>query len=464
MKATRTIPDDPGLPGLVSIRALGLDRAIPELELGEGPIDLRVLGYSRGSRATLEARAGDRHLVIKCYSGDPAAEADLYEFLAAAGLASHGSTLRVPRLLACRSPLRMLAISWLAGPTIRDRIAEGQGDRAGELAARWIRSAASLPVKAISAVGAAEVLARTRHWSAELGAADDSLGSAAAVLSRSLSDTLRAEPALHLVHGRFYLRHVFDLGGAAGVIDWDHAGLGPLELDAGMFLATLWRTGQHAALAREAVRADQAFATGTAGLLDAHRLAWYRAAALMCLAYHLLGRRENGWLGRASGLLNEANRGLAERASARSSALRPRTPVPRRAEPVPARAGSAPHLAVMRALWAGGEIAADELARSLEPAPRAGELGASMEYLEREGLVTRRSVDGRILYRAAVDQEDIRRTVTADFVSFADELFEGDMAAVVCQLVRVRDLKANDVARVIALLQAREREMERELP
>ena len=74
-----------------------------------------------------------------------------------------------------------------------------------------------------------------------------------------------------------------------------------------------------------------------------------------------------------------------------------------------------------------------------------------------------RRVEGREnRYRAAVGQSEVQRSVVEDFASFADELFEGDLAAMVCQMVRARDVKAEDLGRVIALLKARERELEGE--
>ena len=94
MKPTTVLPDDPALPGLVAIRASGLARAIPALGLEDRSIDLVLRGYTPGSRATIETRAGQRSFVVKAYAHDPAPEAELYETLAA-GLAGE-SGVRVP--------------------------------------------------------------------------------------------------------------------------------------------------------------------------------------------------------------------------------------------------------------------------------------------------------------------------------------------------------------------------------
>ena len=98
---------------------------------------------------------------------------------------------------------------------------------------------------------------------------------------------------------------------------------GPVELDAGMFLATICRRVGFLdeTLANEAARAEQAFLAGTAGLFEERALAWHRAAALLRLADKLLDRRPEQWQARAQALLGEATR-LAEAAAL--STTRPR--------------------------------------------------------------------------------------------------------------------------------------------
>jgi len=397
MMSTHLLPDDPALPGLAAIRAGGLTRAIPAL--GLEPVDLRLVGYSRGNRATLEARTGGRRVAVKCYAKQPESEASVYRALAVAGLTGDGAGVRVPRLLAMQEELRILVIGWLEGPTARDLILQSQGERAGELAARWLRCAASLDVRLGHVAGAGEILSRLHEWIAALGAADASLGTEAAALADCMSDTVPPESDDHLVHGRLYSRHVLEVGDACGVIDWDRFGQGPLEVDAGMFLATLWRSRQHADMASEASRAEQSFRGATTGFLDEARLAWYRAGALLSLASHLLTRAGGDCLGRAHAMLREARRGL--------------------------EAG--------RALSLGRH-----------------EEGVPLAHWGRASVIAVAPVDER--WRSFMDE----------VATLADELFHGDTAALVCQLVRARDVNVEDLARVIDLLQAREKEMEME--
>ena len=169
------LPDDPELPALTVIREQGVVTAVPFLGLGSGPVELRVRGYTQGSRATLEARNEDLHLAIKVYAKDAEPEARLYEALAAAGLAGN-SGARVPRLLAWDRDLRLLVIDWLDGATLDQLVCRGQGARAGELAADWLHRMASLPVMPGQPVAATGVLQQVAQWVDHLCALDPALG------------------------------------------------------------------------------------------------------------------------------------------------------------------------------------------------------------------------------------------------------------------------------------------------
>ena len=72
MKPTTVLPDDPALPGLRAIRAVGVAGAILTLGFDDAPVELRLRAYKPGKHATLEARAGHRHFAVKAYAQDPA--------------------------------------------------------------------------------------------------------------------------------------------------------------------------------------------------------------------------------------------------------------------------------------------------------------------------------------------------------------------------------------------------------
>lgn len=310
MRATTNLPDDPVLPGLAAIRTSGLAEVCPSLGIADRSVELLLCGYSPGERATIEARVGDRRVAVKIYAGDPTPEAELYEALAAAGLGGD-SGARVPPLLAWERDLRVLVIGWLEGPTAHELVKGRRGERAGELAAGWIRRAASLRMRIGPPFGAAHMLERADAWVDTLAAVDATLGTTAAALAWRLARTEPKEDIPRLVHGTLYARHVLDLGDGPGVIDWQRFGQGPVELDAGMFLATIARIGlNHEKLAGEAARAEKAFVAGTRGVLDERALAWHRAAALFLLAArraeHPERHRAGDWLGLVHALLGEA--------------------------------------------------------------------------------------------------------------------------------------------------------------
>jgi aminoglycoside phosphotransferase (APT) family kinase protein len=259
MKPTTALPNDPALPGLGAICEAGLATAMPALQL-DAPVDLLLCGYRQGSRATLEVRAGERHFAVKLYAEDPAAEAALYRELATVGLTGAAGA-RVPALLAEDHKLRALVIGWLEGPTAEQLAQGGQGERAGELAACWLRRAASLPVRLGQPLGAPRVLKKAGKWVAALSAAHVALGAAGGTVAETLARTRPKESTPHLVHGTLYARHLIDLGDGPGVIDWQRFGQGPAELDAGVFLATISRLGvrhEPLALAQSHVLLDEA--------------------------------------------------------------------------------------------------------------------------------------------------------------------------------------------------------------
>jgi|SRR5690349_6674781 len=357
--AAPDIPDDPALPALAAIRTAGLAAAIPSLGLKGGPVELLLRGYTRGSRATFEARVGQRRFAVKAYADDPTPEAELYDALAAAGLAGEAGA-RVPPLLAWERDLRVLVIGWLEGPTANELVKRGEGSRAGELAAQWLQRASAAAIPLGPVLSSTDLLRRAARWTMGLRAADPVLGAAAGVVAgllaltepeprvraapgrlATLVETARdrtrewlagvraADPALRfvasalpsrpartrakqsapvLVHGTLYARHLLDVGDAPGVIDWQRFAQGPVELDAGTFLATIWRIGlRDERLAREAARAEEAFLAGTAGLVNSRGLAWYRAAVLLRLA-NKQARRRQGSLAHGHALLAEAVR------------------------------------------------------------------------------------------------------------------------------------------------------------
>ena len=113
-------------------------------------------------------------------------------------------------------------------------------------------------------------------------------------------------------------------------------------------------------------------------------------------------------------------------------------------------------LAFMRALWdleegTGREVqqALSGLGRALAPTTVATVLGR----LEKRGLVTHRKKGRQYIYRATVTQQEMQRSVLS---RVTDTLFRGDITALFSHLLSTRDIGPGDLARVKALIEARE--------
>jgi len=303
------VPDDRELPGLVALRTVGLAAAVPELELGDQPVELTLRTHRPGKRATVEARAGDRHFAIKVYAKQPSVEAATCRALADAGLCGDTGH-RVPRLLAWDRGLQLLVIGWLEGPTAYELLKADQGQRAGDLAARWLERASTLSFDFGPSRDAAWMLDRTRKWVAGLYASDRGLGVIAAALAEHLVRSRPKEGVPFLSHGTFHDHNILDLGDAPGVIDWERCGRGPLEFDAGTFLACFNQRGAKGSWAEEAGRAREAFRSRLAGRLDEQALAWHESAALFCRAYRVSKWQERGGPELAAELLDRAREAL----------------------------------------------------------------------------------------------------------------------------------------------------------
>jgi predicted transcriptional regulator len=113
-------------------------------------------------------------------------------------------------------------------------------------------------------------------------------------------------------------------------------------------------------------------------------------------------------------------------------------------------------LVVMQALWARGEATAFELAQEIDHRPARSTIVRRLVRLEALGAVGRRVAGRQSLYRAMVAQADVRRSFVEDLAGRADELFDGDRAAMVCQLMRACDVEPGDVARLLAMLRGQE--------
>jgi BlaI family penicillinase repressor len=118
-------------------------------------------------------------------------------------------------------------------------------------------------------------------------------------------------------------------------------------------------------------------------------------------------------------------------------------------------------LALMRVLWERNEATVVEVQEALEPErPLAQSTVATLlSRLEKKGLLSHRVERRQYVYRPAVSEADVKRSMVGQFAELADGLFQGDVAALVSHLLTAQDVAPGDLARVKALIEAREREL-----
>src|SRR5437763_12263119 len=134
---------DPALPALASGRYDALAAALARLGL-RGARTVALLKHHPGSRCTLAIAAGTDRYVVKLFA-DAAkvlALSAVHQVLAGAGLAS-GRGPTVPRPIGVDTDPALLVTGMYAGPPITELVGRGECDRAGRLAAQWLRAAAA---------------------------------------------------------------------------------------------------------------------------------------------------------------------------------------------------------------------------------------------------------------------------------------------------------------------------------
>ena len=229
------------------------------------------------------------------------------ELLQARGLAS-GRPPTVPPAAGYAPGHLLIANEWLAGPSGSDLINEGRANLAAQLAATWLRASAGIRADFLPVCNLGRLLAHAERQARALAGADAALGAEARRCLDALSSRSPRGGAPTLRHGSYYGRHVLDVGGGPGVLDWDEACQGPIELDAGDWLAWLER---HAGRTQPPERVKEAaaiFRQGIADLVEDEALRWFQAQSLLKQAEYFVRKMPSGWRDRAAALLAEAQK------------------------------------------------------------------------------------------------------------------------------------------------------------
>lgn len=112
-------------------------------------------------------------------------------------------------------------------------------------------------------------------------------------------------------------------------------------------------------------------------------------------------------------------------------------------------------LAILRVLWDRGSATAAEITDALKSSRGLAQqtIATILSRLERRGIVRHQTRQRQYIYSAVLSEPDARRTMLAELT---DRVFEGDVAALVSQLLSAREMSAGDLARVKALISAHE--------
>jgi predicted transcriptional regulator len=118
-------------------------------------------------------------------------------------------------------------------------------------------------------------------------------------------------------------------------------------------------------------------------------------------------------------------------------------------------------LALMKVLWERGEAGVMDLHDALRAERRIAQstVATLLTRMEKRALVAHRRDGRQYLYRALVSEGQVRRSVVAEVSALVGRLFEGDVTEVVNHLLRESDVEPEDLARLRALIDAREQEL-----
>ena len=101
-------------------------------------------------------------------------------------------------------------------------------------------------------------------------------------------------------------------------------------------------------------------------------------------------------------------------------------------------------LAVMQVLWSRDEASVTDVQHAMTGRRLALTTVATLLVrLEQRGLVSHRAEGRQYIYRSRVSPADVRETVTRELLR---DLFDGDVAAFVSQLLDARKLTREEVA------------------
>ena|ERR1043166_299697 len=112
-------------------------------------------------------------------------------------------------------------------------------------------------------------------------------------------------------------------------------------------------------------------------------------------------------------------------------------------------------LAILKVLWSRGSATAAEITEALRKERGLAQqtIATVLSRLERRGIVRHETRQRQYIYMAVVSEPEVGRSMLS---ALTERLFEGDVAALVTQLLSTREISRGDLARVKRLIAAHE--------
>lgn len=117
-------------------------------------------------------------------------------------------------------------------------------------------------------------------------------------------------------------------------------------------------------------------------------------------------------------------------------------------------------LAILQAIWERGEATVAQVQEDLDRDVALSTVATLLGRLEKRGLLTHRTEGRQYVYRALVAEAQVRRSMTVEFADLTEDLFRGDVTAMVSQLLTAREVDGADLERLRALIDRKAADLE----
>lgn len=109
-------------------------------------------------------------------------------------------------------------------------------------------------------------------------------------------------------------------------------------------------------------------------------------------------------------------------------------------------------IALLRVLWERGEATVSEISDALRPerALALTTVATLLSRLEKRGIVEHETRSRQYHYRARVTESEVRRSMVEELT---EQLFDGDVTALMSHLLTAREVSPGDLDRLKALLE-----------